>query len=80
MTAEIVRLNESNFRDPVATFRAIVNEIEAGDSGEVVVAFSPYQVPLAQFQLGAFEKASGRFEECRPVHPVLRGSTTPTAR
>ncbi len=37
MTAEIVTLQKSNFRDPVATLREIANEIESGKYGEVSV-------------------------------------------
>lgn len=38
MTAELVVLNESNFRDPAATLRAIADEIEQGVYGEVGAA------------------------------------------
>jgi hypothetical protein len=32
MTAEVIQLNETNVRDPVATLRAIADQIEAGAS------------------------------------------------
>jgi hypothetical protein len=35
MSAEIITLNETNFRDPVAALREIANEIEAGKYGAV---------------------------------------------
>lgn len=35
MVAEVVILQESNYRDPVATLRLIADEIEAGEYGEV---------------------------------------------
>lgn len=35
MSAEIVSLYETNFRDPVATLREIASEIESGKYGEV---------------------------------------------
>lgn len=35
MTAQIVVLRQSNFRDPVATLRVIADEIEAGKYGKV---------------------------------------------
>lgn len=35
MTAQLVTLQETNFRDPAATLRVIASEIEAGKFGEV---------------------------------------------
>lgn len=35
MTAEIITIYESNFRQPAATLRMIADEIEAGKFGEV---------------------------------------------
>lgn len=32
---KVVTLQDSNFRDPVATLRKIADEIEAGDFGEI---------------------------------------------
>lgn len=35
MTAEVITLYETNFREPVATLRKIADEIERGEYGEV---------------------------------------------
>lgn len=35
---KVVTLNESNFRDPVATLRKIADEIESGEHGNVTSA------------------------------------------
>lgn len=35
MTAEVITLYESNFRDPAATLRKIADEIEGGKHGHV---------------------------------------------
>lgn len=55
---KVVQLHESNFRDPVASLRALADEIEAGEYGDVTcVAVSLFGDTLEVFGVGRDSEA-----------------------
>lgn len=63
MTAEVITLNSHHFRDPVATLRALADEVAEGKHGEIsVIAIAMLSVDEGVPKLSTFgcgQKAEG---------------------